>query len=123
MAEVTTSFSGCWKSCPIVHVKPFLVKLNLLAVIGHDDVVHGLDAAAGIDTDCLARGNLYSRNRLCLWTDVVGANLPEGIHQVRIAVQGEDLFLCPANGEFAQGLIASGIGKVQGSEAGLGQTH
>ncbi len=35
-------------------VKPFGVNLSLFAVIGRDDVVHGLDVTAGADPDCLA---------------------------------------------------------------------
>ncbi len=37
-----------------------------------------------------------------------------------LLVQTEDLFLGPADGEFAPVLIVLGIGKVQGSEARLG---
>ncbi len=75
-------------------VKPHGVDLDLLAVTGHDDVVHGPDITAQIDPDSLAWGDLYSRNRLHLWTDMIGVDLPEGIHHIRIAVQMEDLFLC-----------------------------
>jgi len=64
---------------------------------------------------------MYHGNRLCLWTDVVGADLPEGIHHARIAVEAKDVFLCPADGEFALSLDASGIGEAQGAEAGLSQ--
>jgi hypothetical protein len=53
MAVVTISFSGCWVQGP-GPVEPFGVDLNLLAVIGHDDVVHGPDVTAWIDLDCLA---------------------------------------------------------------------
>jgi len=35
-------------------VEPFGVDLNLLAVVGRDDVIHGTDVAAGIDLDSLA---------------------------------------------------------------------
>jgi len=52
---------------------------------------------------------------------MVGANFPEGIHHKCVAVQTEDLFLCPADGEFAPLLDALGIGEVQGSEARLGE--
>ncbi len=34
-------------------VEPFGVELNLLAVVGRDDVIHGPDVAAGIDLDGL----------------------------------------------------------------------
>ncbi len=54
---------------------------------------------------------------------MVGADFPEGIHHIRIAVQTEDLFLCSADGEFGLVLNASGIGKVQCTEAGLCQIH
>ncbi len=36
-------------------VKPLGVDLNLLAVVGHDDVIHGPNVAAGIHPDGLAR--------------------------------------------------------------------
>ena len=35
-------------------VEPLGVNLNLFAVIGHDDVVHGPDVTAWIDPDCPA---------------------------------------------------------------------
>jgi hypothetical protein len=35
-------------------VEPFGVDLDLLAVIGPDDVVHGPDVTSWIDQDCLA---------------------------------------------------------------------
>jgi len=54
---------------------------------------------------------------------VVGAYFPEGIHHIHVAVQTEDLFLCPTNGEFALLLDALGVGEVQGSEACLGEVH
>jgi len=50
---------------------------------------------------------------------VIGIDLPEGIYHVRIAVQTEDLFLGPADGEFAPVLNVLGVGEVQGSEARL----
>jgi len=34
-------------------VEPFGVDLDLLAVVSHDDVIHGPDVAAGIDPDSL----------------------------------------------------------------------
>ncbi len=52
---------------------------------------------------------------------MVGADLPEGIHHIHIAVQAEDHFLCSADGEFASSLDAPGIGEVQGAEAHLGE--
>jgi hypothetical protein len=83
--------------------------LNFFAVIGCDDVIHGLYVAAGVDPDCLARGNLHSRNSLRLWTDVVGADFPKGIHHLRVAVQTEDLFLSSANREFVSLLNVLGV--------------
>jgi len=35
--------------------QPFVQDLDLLAVIGRDDVVHGPDVAAGVEPDCLPR--------------------------------------------------------------------
>ena len=35
-------------------VEPFGVDLQFLAVVGRDDVIHGPDVAAGVDSDCLA---------------------------------------------------------------------
>ena len=35
-------------------IEPFGVDLDLLAVVGRDDVIHGPDVAAGIDLDSLA---------------------------------------------------------------------
>ncbi len=35
-------------------VEPFGVDLHFLAVIGRDDVIHGPDVAAGVDSDGLA---------------------------------------------------------------------
>jgi hypothetical protein len=46
---------------------------------------------------------------------MIGVNLPKGIHQACVAVQTEDLFLHPANGEFASILNVFGVGQVQGS--------
>jgi len=34
-------------------IEPFGVDLDLLAVVGHDDVIHGPDVAAGIDLNGL----------------------------------------------------------------------
>ncbi len=51
---------------------------------------------------------------------MIGVDFPEGIHHVCVTVQMEDLFLCPADGELASVLNVLGVGKVQGSEAGLG---
>ncbi len=39
------------RPCP---VEPFVQDLDLFAVIGRDDVVHGLDVAAWIDPDRLS---------------------------------------------------------------------
>jgi len=52
---------------------------------------------------------------------VIGIDLPEGVYHVRVAVQTEDLFLSPADGELAAVLDVLGIHEVQGSEACLGQ--
>jgi len=52
---------------------------------------------------------------------VIGIDLPEGIYHIRVAVQTEDLFLGPADGELAPVLNVLGIGEVQGSEACFGQ--
>ena len=52
---------------------------------------------------------------------MIGIDLPEGIYHVRVAVQTEDLFLGPADGELAPVLNVLGVGEVQGSEAGFGQ--
>jgi hypothetical protein len=54
---------------------------------------------------------------------VVGANLPEGIHHILVAVQKEDLFLRLADGEPASLLDALGIGEIQGTQAHLGEVH
>ena len=35
-------------------VEPFGVDLQFLAVVGRDDVIHGPDVAAGVDSYCLA---------------------------------------------------------------------
>jgi hypothetical protein len=35
-------------------VQPYGVDLNFVAVIGHDDMIHGPDVVAGIDLDCFA---------------------------------------------------------------------
>jgi hypothetical protein len=51
---------------------------------------------------------------------MVGVDLPKGIHHICIAVQTEDLFLCPANGELAMVLNVFGICEVESAEAGLG---
>ncbi len=51
---------------------------------------------------------------------MIGVDLPEGIHHIRIAVQTEDIFLCPANGELALVLDVLGVGKVESSETGFG---
>jgi len=40
---------------------------------------------------------------------VVGVDFPKGIHHIRIAVQTEDLFLCPADGELAPVLNVFGV--------------
>ncbi len=45
---------------------------------------------------------------------MVGVDFPEGIHLICIAVQADDLFLCPADGELASVLNVLGIGKVEG---------
>ncbi len=97
-------------------VEPLGVNLDLLTVIGRDDVVHGPDVTAWIDPDSLAWGNLHSR--LPFWTDMVGVDFLEGIHHIRIAVQREDLSLCSVDGELAQVLNVFG-----GAEVGLGQVH
>jgi hypothetical protein len=34
-------------------VEPFGVDLQFLAVVGRDDVIHGPNVAAGVDSDCL----------------------------------------------------------------------
>jgi len=52
---------------------------------------------------------------------VIGIDLPEGIYHIRVAVQAEDLFLSPADGELAAVLNVHGVCKIQGSEAGFGQ--
>ncbi len=52
---------------------------------------------------------------------MIGIDLPKGIYHVRVAVQTEDLFLSPADGELGAVLNVLGICKVQGSEARLGQ--
>jgi len=52
---------------------------------------------------------------------VIGIDLPKGIYHICVAVQMEDLFLSPADGELAAVLDVLGICKVQGSKAGLGQ--
>ncbi len=52
---------------------------------------------------------------------MIGIYLPEGIYHVHVAVQMEDLFLGPADGELAVVLDIHGISEVQGSKAGLGQ--
>ncbi len=73
-------------------------------------------------TDILTeRQTNVKTNRLRFWTDVIGIDLPEGIYHVRVAVQTEDLFLGPADGELAPVLNVLGVGEVQGSEAGFGQ--
>ncbi len=54
---------------------------------------------------------------------MIGVDFPEGIHHVRVAVQTEDLFLRPADGELAAVLNVFGISEIQGSEAGLGQVR
>ncbi len=64
-----------------------------------------------------------AENRLCLWTDVIGIDLPEGINHVRVAVQVEDLFLSPTDGELAAVLNVLGVCEVQGSQAGFGQVY
>ena len=46
---------------------------------------------------------------------MIDVDFPEGIHHVRVAVQTEDLFLRPADGEFASVLNVLGVGKVQSS--------
>ncbi len=61
------------------------------------------------------------QNRLRLWTDMAGVNRPEGIHHICVAVQTEDLFLSPSNGEFAPALDVLGVRKVEGTKAGLGE--
>jgi hypothetical protein len=95
--------------------------LNFLAVISRNDVINGPDETAWFDPDCLSGRDLCPQNRLRLWTDVVGVNLPKGIHHICDTVQTEDLFLCPADGEFAPLLDALGVGKVLGSQASLGE--
>ncbi len=52
---------------------------------------------------------------------MIGIDLPKGIYHIRVAVQAEDIFLGPADGELAAILDVLGICEVQGSEAGLGQ--
>jgi hypothetical protein len=52
---------------------------------------------------------------------VIGIDLPGGIYHIRVAVQAEDIFLGPADGELAAILDVLGICEVQGPEAGLGQ--
>jgi hypothetical protein len=51
---------------------------------------------------------------------VVGVNLPKGIHHIRIAVQAENLFLSPSDGEFAPSLNVLGVREVESTKAGLG---
>jgi len=50
---------------------------------------------------------------------VVGVNLPEGVHHVRVTVQAEDLFLSSSEGGIAPALDVSGIREVEGAEAHL----
>ncbi len=52
---------------------------------------------------------------------MIGVDLPEGIHHICVAVQPEDIFLRPTDGELAAVLNVFGIGEVQGSEACLCQ--
>ncbi len=52
---------------------------------------------------------------------MIGIDLPEGIYNVRVAVQTEDLFLSPSDGELAPVLNVLGVGGVQGSKACFGQ--
>ncbi len=52
---------------------------------------------------------------------MVSIDFPEGIYHIRVAVQTEDLFLSPPDGELAAVLDVLGICEVQGSDAGLGQ--
>jgi len=54
---------------------------------------------------------------------VIGVDFPEGVHHIRVDVQTEDLFLCPADGELAVVLNVFGVGEVLGPEAGLGQVR
>ncbi len=54
---------------------------------------------------------------------MIGIDLPEGIYHACVAVQTEDLFLSPADGELAAVLNVLGVCEVQGSEAGLGQVN
>ncbi len=52
---------------------------------------------------------------------MIGIDLPEGVYHICVAVQTEDLFLSPADGELAAVLDVLGIHEVQGSEACLGK--
>ncbi len=97
--------------------------LDFLAVIGRDDVVHGPDVAAGIDPDCLAWWDLDSQNSLCLWTNVVSTNFPEGVHLVCVAVQTKDLFLGSSDGELASALNVPVVCKIEGTEAHFGEVR
>jgi hypothetical protein len=54
---------------------------------------------------------------------VVGVNLPEGVHYIRVAVQTEDLYLSSSDGELAPALDVLGVREVEGAEARLGEVR